>query len=100
MPKPTWHNNDRRIEQLERLYEAADDERYKPIDHTALVIIEEVESAIGGPDDPGPPRYREFFELAVARALEKCGRTTAQIAAELGEWMAAFGEGEADGGRG
>jgi hypothetical protein len=101
MTKPTWHRNDRRIDQLEKLFEAADDERYQPIDQVALAIIEEVEGAIRGPDDPGPrARDREFFALAVARALEKCGRTTAQIAEELDLWMEAFGEEPLGGGGG
>jgi hypothetical protein len=88
------NGNDKRLERLEKLLQvsAKDDPMLRPIDPTALAILEEAESMIGGPDDSGPVRGHEFLELAVARALEKRGRTTAEIAEELGQWMTLFDE--------
>jgi hypothetical protein len=47
---------------------------------------------IGGPDDCGPPRGREFFELAIARALERRGRTAREISETMAGWLADFEE--------
>jgi hypothetical protein len=85
-------SNGKWIERLERIFETSADERYSPIDPDDLAIIEEAEGMIGGPDDGGPPRGREFFELAIARALEKRGRTAAEIAETMAGWLADFEE--------
>ena|SRR5688500_6531220 len=90
------NTNNRRLERLEKLLEVStkDDLIHGPIDPTALAILGELESIIGTPDDLGPPRGPEFLELGAARALEKRGCTTAEIAEALPQWMAYFGEGE------
>jgi hypothetical protein len=86
-------NDRRRLERLERLQEASEEEEawggWNPDD---LAILEEAEDMIGGPDDSGPPRGPEFFELAISRALEKRGRTTKEIAKELDRWLQDFEE--------
>jgi hypothetical protein len=84
--------NKRQIERLEQLFQASSDKRYAPIDPDDLAIIEEAHSMIGGPDDDGPPRSREFFELAIARALEKRGRTTHEIAEKIAAHLGTFEE--------
>jgi hypothetical protein len=85
-------SNNRHLERLEQLFQSSMDDRYAPIDPDDLAIIEEARNVIGGPDDDGPPRSREFFELAIARALEKRGRTTSEIAEKIATDLAAFGE--------
>jgi hypothetical protein len=87
-------SNDVRLQRLEKLLEISseDDPMRQPIDPDELAVLDELESMIGGPDDPGPPRGPEFLELGVARALEKRGRTTADIAEELPRWMVLFDE--------
>jgi hypothetical protein len=85
-------NNSRRIERLEKLLEASAEEAWQPINPDDLAILEEAEGMIGGPDDSGPPRGPEFFELAISRALEKRGRTTKEIAKELDRWLQDFEE--------
>jgi hypothetical protein len=87
-------SNDVRLQRLEKLLKISseDDPMRQPIHPDEVALLDEVESMIGGPDDPGPVRGPEFLELGVARALEKRGRTTAEIAEELPQWMAFFGE--------
>jgi hypothetical protein len=95
-------SNDVRLQRLERLLEVSseDDPMRRPIDPTARAILDELESMIGGPDDPGPPRGNEFLELGVARGLERRGYSTAQIPEELPQWMTFFRGSEADIGEG
>jgi len=82
----------RRLEKLERLLEVSEDEAWKPIPPDDLAILAEAEDMIGGPDDSGPPRGREFFELAIARALERRGRTAREISETMAGWLADFEE--------
>jgi hypothetical protein len=82
----------RRLEKLERLLEVSEDEAWKPIPPDDRAILAEAEDMIGGPDDSGPPRGREFFELAIARALERRGRTAREISETMAEWLADFEE--------
>jgi hypothetical protein len=111
-------NNDK-LERLERLLvtSSEDDWTRRPIHPDALAILDEIESLKQGsrwisgkvkvePEDEAlahfgrPYTDRELCELAVARALEKRGRTTAEIAEERGAWLAYFGEDDAEGGGG
>src|SRR5215208_8431230 len=86
-------NDRRRLERLERLLEASEEEeawgRWNPDD---LAILAEAEDMIGGPADCGPPRGREFFELAIARALGRRGRTAREISETMAGWLADFEE--------
>jgi hypothetical protein len=84
----------RRLEKLERLLEVSEDEAWKPIPTDDRAILAEAEDMIGGPDDSGPPRGREFFELAIARALERRGRTAREISETMAGWLADFEESE------
>jgi hypothetical protein len=82
-------NDRRRLERLERLLEASEEEeawgRWNPDD---LAILAEAEDMIGGPDDCGPPRGPEFFELAISRALSKRGCSAAEIDETIARWRA------------
>jgi hypothetical protein len=78
----------RRLEKLERLLEVSEDEAWKPIPPDDRAILTEAEDMIGGPDDNGPPRGPEFFELAISRALSKRGRSAAEIAETIARWRA------------
>jgi hypothetical protein len=86
--------NDVRLRRLEKLLEISSEDApmRRPIDTDEVAVLDELESMIGGPDDPGPPRGPEFLELGVARALERRGHTTAEIAEELPRWIALFDE--------
>jgi hypothetical protein len=87
-------SNDKRLERLEQLLEASDDPMHRPMRPDELAVLDELESMIGGPDDPGPPRDREFLELGVTRGLEHRGYSTTEIAEALPQWMALFDEGD------
>jgi hypothetical protein len=85
-----------RVDGLEKRLQATADARYRPINPDDLAILEELEDMIGGPEDPGPPRGPEFLELAIARVLERRGRSTTEIAEEVVRWRAGlklWGEG-------
>jgi hypothetical protein len=110
MAKPTHRENDRRIEQLERLFEASEahDPKRRPIDPDFVAIEEEFCSLAAAPHWRAGVRIepkdevrefygrdytqREHFELAVARGLERRGYSTAQIADQMGKWMAMWDE--------
>jgi hypothetical protein len=85
--------NNNKLARLEKRLEASEEEgarhRWDPDD---LAILAEAEGMIGGPDVDGPPRGREFSELATARALERRGRTAREISETMAGWLADFEE--------
>jgi hypothetical protein len=109
MAKPTYGENDRRIERLEKLFAAAEDDKYQSVDPDFTAIDREFRALGQGPYWRGgvkiePPdeieeyygrgdyTKREHFELAVRRGLEKRGYASAQIAEQMGKWMAIWDE--------
>jgi hypothetical protein len=119
MAKPTRHANDQRLDQLERLFEASTDARYQPIDPDFLAIFDEYSAMKGsmaeqrfrgsasGPVTVAPVNaayefygrpytQREFRELAIARGLEKRGRSAAEIAELMDTYLELFAQGGGD----
>jgi hypothetical protein len=119
MVKPTRYQNDQRIDQLERLFEAASDERYQPMDPDLLAIMDEYavmkrgmgeQRYCGSPSGPvtiepvnaaaqvfGPVYTQEQFRsLAISRGLEKRGRSAAEIASLMDDYLEFFAQGGRD----
>jgi hypothetical protein len=108
-------DNGRRLERLEKLYEASTDERYSPIDPDLAAVLDEygcmkadmsekryrggiqIEPVNAAAEVFGPAyTQQQFRSLTISRVLEKRGRSAAEIAERMDEYLALFEEGDRD----
>jgi hypothetical protein len=110
---------DRRLDQLEQLFEASTDERHQPMDLDLLAVMDEYTCMKAGMAEQryrgspsGPVRvvpvnaaaqvfgtiytHEQFRSLAISRGLEKRGRSAAEIAERMDAYLEFFAEGGRD----